>query len=115
MLLNKSTKKIISRKHKVADTFLKRAIGLMFHNKKKFNYALVFDLERITKTGASLHMFFVFFKINVLFLDSSKRIVEIKKDFMPFETYSPKKPARYIIEIPTSFKNYKISHKLEWN
>ena len=43
-------------------------------------------------------MLFVFYPIDVLFLDKQRRIVEIKRDFMPFTLYSPKCKANYIIE-----------------
>lgn len=113
MILNKTTNKKIISKTKIADTFLKRAIGLMFSSKKKFDFGLIFDLKRETITGAGIHMFFVFFSINVLFLDKNKRIVDYKT-LKPFTMYQPVKKIRYIIELPVEFKNYKINDKVEW-
>lgn len=62
---------------------------------KKKNLLFVFDNERIR----SFHMFFVFFPIDIIFLDSKKRIVEIKENFMPFTFYTPKKAFRYAVEM----------------
>jgi uncharacterized membrane protein (UPF0127 family) len=45
-------------------------------------------------------MLFVFYSINVLFLDSNKKVIDIKKRLRPFTFYSPKKKAKYIIELP---------------
>lgn len=45
-------------------------------------------------------MFFVFYPIDVIFLDSEMKIVEIKENFKPFTIYKPKKKARYVIELP---------------
>ncbi len=45
-----------------------------------------------------LHMMFVFFGIDVLFLDKHKRIVEIKQDFRPWMFYTPKNKAMWIVE-----------------
>ena len=45
-------------------------------------------------------MFFVFFPIDVLFLDEDKKVVEIKKKFEPFTLYNPKNKAKYVIELP---------------
>ena len=113
MILNKTTNKKIISKKKIADTFLKRAIGLMFSFKKNFNYGLIFDLKRETVTGAGIHMFFVFFSINVLFLDKNKKIVDYKR-LRPFTIYQPVKKIRYIIELPVRCNNYKINDKVEW-
>ena len=50
----------------------------------------------------SLHMFFVFFKIDVLFLDKNKKVVDLKKNFLPFTIYNPKKRAMFVIELPSN-------------
>lgn len=113
MIKNKTTKKTIIIKTKIADNFLKRAIGLMFSFKKNFNYGLIFDLKRETVAGAGIHMFFVFYSINVLFLDKNKKIVDCKT-LKPFTTYQPTKKTRYVIELPTKYKNYKLNDYLEW-
>lgn len=73
-------------------TTWQRFRGLMFS--KKRNLLFVFDDERIR----SFHMFFVFFPIDLIFLDSKKRIVEIKENFMPFTFYTPKVAFRYAVE-----------------
>jgi len=62
---------------------------------KRKNLVFVFDKER----NISLHNWFVFFPIDVLFLDSKKQIVEIKKGLRPFGFYFAKKKARYIVEL----------------
>jgi uncharacterized protein len=72
--------------------------GLMFSRKK----TVIFENQKECIT--SLHMFFVFFPIDVLFLDKNKRIVEIKRNFFPFMMYTPRKKAKFIVEIPSSFK-----------
>jgi len=62
------------------------------------DYAQVFIFNNERKID--LHMFFVFFPIDVLFLDKDKKVVEIKKNFEPFAYYSPKVKAQYIVELP---------------
>lgn len=73
----------------------------------------VFDKEkRIT-----LHMFFVFFPIDVVFLDENKRVTEIKMNFRPFTVYKSRKRAKYVIEFPLGIinnKNIEINDKLKW-
>jgi len=45
-------------------------------------------------------MLFVFYPIDVLFLDKNKIVVEIKENFMPFAFYTPKNKAQYVTELP---------------
>jgi uncharacterized protein len=84
-------------KIKVCNTIISRAIGLMFSKKLK-DSCLLFVLPR--EQTISLHMFFVFYPIDVLFLNEKKEIVDMKKNFMPFTVYFSKKPAKYVIEMP---------------
>jgi uncharacterized membrane protein (UPF0127 family) len=78
---------------------------------KKKNLMFVFGEE----ARRSLHMLFVFFPIDVLFLDKNKKIVEIKRDFRPFTFYKSKEKAQYIVEISTDLnKKYKIGEKIKF-
>ena len=77
---------------KICDSFWSKARGLMFSRRK--NLIFVFDDEK----RRDLHMLFVFFPINVLFLDKHKRVVE-KARLKPFCFYKSKKKAKYIVEI----------------
>jgi len=45
-------------------------------------------------------MFFVFYPIDVLFLNENKKVVQLKENFKPFRIMMAKKPAKYIIELP---------------
>ncbi|NQV08739.1 DUF192 domain-containing protein [Candidatus Woesearchaeota archaeon] len=84
---------------------LSKATGLMFRKKLKGNGLIfVFKHEKITP----LHMIFVFFPIDVVFLDKNKRVVEIKERFKPFSFYNPKNKAMFILELPVNvIKNSK--------
>lgn len=55
----------------------------------------IFKKEKINP----LHMLFVFYPIDVLFLDKNKKVAEIKNNFKPFTFYTPKKKSKYIIEL----------------
>lgn len=108
--------KIVIKKTKIANTFFKRAKGLMFSLQKNFNYALIFDLQRSTVVGASIHMFFVFFPINIIYLNEKKEVVDIKKNLKPFQIYNTSKKTRYIIELPIDLdiKKVNIKDKISW-
>ena len=85
-------------------SYISRAIGLMFAPKPK-PLLFIFSKEGIYK----LHMWFVFFPIDVVFMDKGKKVIEIKENFKPFTFYNPKRKAKYILELPKGgIKIYKI-------
>ena len=87
---------IIALRSKTADSMLSRSVGLMFSKPTQSAMILKFSSEAII----SLHTFFVFFPIDVLFVDGRLRVVEMLGSMEPFSTYSPKKKAKYVIELP---------------
>jgi uncharacterized membrane protein (UPF0127 family) len=60
--------------------------------------AYVFVSRREGVSEASIHMFFVFFPISVLWLDAQRRVVDrsLAKPFRPY--YAPRKAALYTVE-----------------
>jgi uncharacterized membrane protein (UPF0127 family) len=86
------------------DTLLRQGCGLMFSGKKN----LLFSFKR--EERVDLHMFFVFFPIDVLFLNSKKQVVE-KARLLPFTLYFPSKPCRYILEL--SFPGFSEKAKIK--
>jgi len=99
MIKNKRTGKVIAEKHTKVTSILGKARGLMFSRSR----TLVFEFQ--TARRVALHMFFVFFSIDVAFLDSKHRIVELKRRFLPFTVYNPREPCSYIIEMPVGTIN----------
>jgi uncharacterized protein len=97
MLKNKRNKKILEMHPKFCKNNFSKGLGLMFSKKPK-TLIFVFNKEKII----SLHMFFVFYPIDVLFLNKNKKVVQLKENFKPFKIIIPKKPAKYIIELPNN-------------
>jgi len=116
MLFNKTTGKKIMNKTILAETSWEKLKGLMFEDAKKFNYALVFCLPRESIANAAIHMLFVFFPIDVVYLDRNKKVVDITKNLPPFSLgYAPKKPSKFFAEMPAGKSNgIKIGDRLEW-
>lgn len=78
---------------------------------KKPEKALVFIFRK--ERRADLHMLFVFFPIDALFLDKNKKIVDMKKNFKPFSYYSPKVKAYFVVELPKGIlRNTKVGDKI---
>ena len=95
MIKNTTRKTILEKKYKICKNIFSKTLGLMFSTKPK-TLIFIFKKEKIIP----LHMFFVFFPIEVLFLDKNKIVVEIKENFKPFTFYNPRKKSKYIIELP---------------
>ncbi len=91
-----------TRKAIIADGFVfcrtpwHKACGLMFTQKMEKPLLFVFGRERMW----GLHMLFVFYPIDVIFLDREKKVVDLKEDFRPWAFCTPRQPCLYIIEVP---------------
>lgn len=95
MIQNITKNRILAKEFKECKSIISKAKGLMFSRKK----SLVFVFDKETKV--TLHMFFVFFPIDILFLDKNKKIVDLFENAKPFRSIiASKKPAKYIIELP---------------
>jgi len=106
MIINKTKNKVISKEEKYCRNVFSWGWGLMFSKRK--NLVMVFNEER----KISLHNFFVFYAIDVLVLDASKKIVEIKRDFKPFTFWNSAKKGKYVVEL--GFKReYVVGERLK--
>ncbi|MCE5214127.1 MAG: DUF192 domain-containing protein [Methanobacterium sp.] len=81
----------------LADSFLSRFKGLML--KGKIERGLVLTIpEGRGRRGSGIHMFFMRIPLDIIFLDKDKKVVDTVY-LKPWQTYNPKKPARYVIEL----------------
>lgn len=90
-----------------------KATGLMFRKIKNKAMVFFFGKER----RISLHMFFVFVSIDVLFLDKERKVIEIKERFKPFTFYKSKKKISYVIELPEGTidkNNIKLKDRIDF-
>ncbi len=99
----------------LCNTTLKRATGLMFRRRiKDCGYIFSFKKDVI----AGIHMFFVFFPIDIVWLDKEKRIVEMRENVKPFTpSVIPEKKCRFFIELPKGViedKGLKEGEKVYW-
>jgi|SRR3989338_8774582 len=96
---------------KLCDTFLKKFKGLMFSFKPR---NLLFILNKESKLNSSIHMMFVFFPIDVFWLDKDMKVIDFKLNVKPFTFgHSPKAAAKYILETPVrELKELKLNDRL---
>lgn len=103
----KNKKGVIANDYQIAG-FFGKIFGLMFSRAR--NLVFVFDDEEIR----GLHMLFVFYPIDVLFLDKNKKVVE-KARLRPFQFYNSKKKAMYVLELKRgSTDKIKIRERLNF-
>lgn len=116
MLFNKSTGKKVMDRVVIAEQHWQKMKGLMFEDPARFDYGLVFVLRRESIAKAAIHMLFVFFPIDVVYLDKERKVVDIARNLQPFTLgYSPKKPSKFFVELPAGKANgIKTGHELEW-
>jgi len=105
-LLNKS-KGIDLGKIDLADSFLSRFMGLMFRKDPEKGLILKLPSSR-SRRGSAIHMFFMRFPLDIIFLDADKKIVDMVS-IKPWKTYTPKAPSKYVIELKEdSINKYKL-------
>jgi uncharacterized protein len=77
--------------------------GLMFSRRIEDKaLIMVFKREQIV----ALHMMFVFFPIDIIFADKSRKVVELVRGARPFiSQIVPKEKAMYVIELPAGVIN----------
>lgn len=93
-LISSGKTKNIPFKIEKYDTFFKRFRGLQLRRKP-------LESEGIWLIPCdSIHMFFMFFSIDTLFLDKNNKIVYLKENVKPWTVIGPKKNAYSVIEIP---------------
>lgn len=112
MIRNITTQKMIVENHRLADFPLSRSLGLMFTRPRPEALILKCDKEEIIH----LHMFFVFYSIDVIFVDNNNLVVDVKQGFKPFHIYEPKAKALYAIELPQNTikeSETKVGDKIE--
>ncbi len=104
-----SSNKVVINNYKVtveiADSSEEREKGLMFHDPLNANEGMLFIFPDEAKR--SFWMKNVFFPIDIIFLDSEKKVVDLKRDFYlctkaPCELFNSK-PAQYVIEVQRGF------------
>ena len=95
--IKNTTRRIAISKHCViCKSHWRKARGLMFTLSMKDSLLFIFEKEK--RWG--LHMLFVFYPIDVIFLDKDRKVADIKENFTPFSFHTPKKPCLHIIELP---------------
>jgi uncharacterized protein len=84
-------------KVEIADSFFSRFMGLMLRKKVGNGMLLKLPQSR-SRHGSAIHMFFMRFPLDIVFADSDRKVVDMVT-VDPWKTYTPRTPAKYVIEL----------------
>ena len=103
-IFNQSKDTLIADQAKLADTFVSRMVGLLNRSAIQESEALI-----ITRCN-SIHMFFMRFAIDAVFVDSENQVVGIVENIKPYRLSPIFWKAQCCIELPTgSIQKSRIS------
>ena len=92
-ILNKTKETIVAENATVADGFVSRMVGLL--NRKSLD-----DQEALVITRCnSIHMFFMRFAIDAIFVNKDDKVVGVVKDIKPFHLSRIYFGSSYVIEL----------------
>ena len=90
--------------------------GLMFSKPLKEGEAIILESKDEGILETTLHMLFVFYPIDIIWLNKKLEIVDIKKKVLPFKPWIvPKNPAKFVVEMKAgAAKTLKIGDVLKF-
>lgn len=94
-IFNLSKNVIISERAKIATEFISKFRGLMFKREIEKNGGLI-----LVNTN-SIHTFFMYFPIDVLFLNSDFLVIKKIENLKPNRITSPFNKAKFVVELKT--------------
>lgn len=115
MTLRKNDGTIIATNLEHASTVIKQMIGLMFRRSIPQDYAMIFDMR--WEQYISIHMLFVPFPIDLVYLDSNRQVVDFKHMRAWTGIATSRRPARFAIEMPAGTverSGLNVGDMLEW-
>jgi hypothetical protein len=98
VLRNARTGAVVLERVRLCDTFWSRFRGLQFVRHLPEGEGLLFVTSSESRANTTIHMFFMFFSIGVVWLNASGEVVDkcLAKPWRP--AYAPQKPAQYFVE-----------------
>jgi len=107
-------KKLVLKKTKFCDSFFSRLKGLMFSRPLKKGEGILIPFKNESKLN-SLHMFFVFFPIDIIWLDKKLKVKGVKRNALPFTPILfPKTTASFALETPREAISVKVGDSFKF-
>ena len=116
VLKQSPSNKVILRRVKLCDNFWTRFRGLQLVTHLPDDEGLLFITGSENRANTTIHMFFMFFSIGVVWLDASGKVVDkcFAKPWRP--VYAPRSPAQYFVEAkPVILDKVQIGDMLQFD
>ena len=102
-VINAAKKRVLSEGAGHAKSFFQRLRGLMLSRPRD----LVIECPRAGIAESSIHMTFMRFSIDAVWVDEKMRVVDVQRNLPPnlppnplkFKIYRPPKPAKFVVEL----------------
>ena len=107
---------VILRRVQLCDNFWSRFRGLQLVTHLPDDEGLLFVTGSENRANTTIHMFFMFFSIGVVWLDASGKVVDkcFAKPWRP--AYAPRSPAQYFVEAnPAILDKVQIGDMLQFD
>lgn len=98
MITNKTKNTKIAKEFKKCKSILSKAFGLMLKNNI---VPLVFVFKK--EKSIPIHTLLVKRPIDLIYLDRTMKVVDLKESLQPYRFYTPKARAMYLLELPAGF------------
>ncbi|MBT6045122.1 DUF192 domain-containing protein [Candidatus Woesearchaeota archaeon] len=114
-MILRNKKRNFKTKSRICYTPQSQAKGLMFSKKLEQNKSILIKFSK--EKNIPIHMFFVFFPIDAVWINKDYKIVHIERNIKPFRPLiNPNKPSIAVLETQkNATKNLKIGDKLTNN
>jgi uncharacterized membrane protein (UPF0127 family) len=107
---NTTRRTVIAERVEVARSFWKKTLGLMFRGSIGDSDGFLLEFGREGPYG--IWMFGMRFPIDLVFIDSRKRVVDVFESIMPvgmnpatWRVYSPSRPVKWVLELKAGRAN----------
>ena len=114
-VLNQETREVLFESARWCASRICRLRGLQFRRRLKPGEALILVKDRDSISSTSIHMFFVFFPIAAIWINSKGKVTSARlaKPWRPF--YASPEPARYVLETsPKYLDKISVGDELEF-
>jgi hypothetical protein len=97
---------------KYCDNLFSSGKGLMFSRKLKKGKSVILVAGYESRFGSAITMLSVFFPLDLIFLNSKKEVVDVRKAYPFMPLIIPKKKSKYVIEMNLGENKLKIGDKV---
>lgn len=114
-VVQRSTGDVLVESARWCRSSLCKFLGLQFRRRLKPGEGLILVMPKDSIPQSSIHMFFVFFSIAAVWINSKGVVTsaQLAKPWRPF--YSSPKPAKYVLEAsPSILERIKVGEKLNF-